>query len=94
MSDPRRLHLVIHGQVQGVAFRAYTMGEARRLQLDGWVRNQPDGTVEVLAEGPAESLSRLETWCHQGSPAAAVHDVEVQWLEFKGDLSPFSIRYR
>lgn len=93
MSPPRRLHLLISGRVQGVAFRAHTMREAREIDLSGWVRNLPDGRVELLAEGPEDDLERLDTWCETGPPAASVSDVERQWLDFVGDLGPFTIRY-
>ena len=87
------MHLKISGRVQGVAFRAYTQREARELGLNGWVRNLPDGTVELIAEGEEADLKNLETWCHDGPPSASVNHVETQWLDFVGDLSPFGIRY-
>jgi acylphosphatase len=87
------VHLIIRGRVQGVAFRAYTVREARALGLTGWVRNRPDGSVELVAEGEQQGLERLEAWCHRGPSAASVRDVETQWLDFIGDLAPFSVRY-
>lgn len=76
-----------------MAFRAHTMRRARELGLDGWVRNLPDGTVEVTAEGEEGPLKRLLAWCQHGPPAASVTRVEEQWLEYIGDLGPFSISY-
>lgn len=55
-----RLELVVRGRVQGVYFRASTRDEARRLGLTGWVRNEPDGSVRVLAEGPRAALEALQ----------------------------------
>lgn len=73
--------LKITGRVQGVFYRHSTKLEAQQLGLCGWVRNQADGTVEVLAAGPEPTLNRLIAWCKQGPPAAIVDRVEVKWLE-------------
>jgi acylphosphatase len=74
--EHRTIH--VHGRVQGVFYRQSTRTEARRLGLSGTVRNNPDGTVTIEAEGPADALNALEAWCHQGPPAAKVSNVEVQ----------------
>ncbi|SNC68050.1 acylphosphatase [Hymenobacter gelipurpurascens] len=66
----------VHGQVQGVFYRQSTRHEARRLGLRGTVCNNPDGTVSIEAEGPAEALDALQAWCQQGPPAAHVTKVE------------------
>lgn len=92
-SRPRRLHLRIHGLVQGVYFRVYTRDAARRLGLSGWVRNREDGSVEALAEGDESALKELAAWCRQGSPGSAVDRVEEQWGEPTGELAGFSVRY-
>ncbi|HEY1267823.1 MAG TPA: acylphosphatase [Candidatus Binatia bacterium] len=87
--DNARVHLRIHGQVQGVFFRASTEAEARRLGLTGWVRNRPDGSVEVIAEGPKAKLEDLVAWCRRGPPRAQVDRVEVEWGEAAGEFSGF-----
>lgn len=69
------------------------MRQGRALGLNGWVRNRPDRSVELIAEGEEGPLRSLLEWCHIGPPAASVAHVEAQWLEFIGDLGPFSIRY-
>ena len=73
-------HRTIHvqGHVQGVFFRQSTGQQARRLALTGTVRNNPDGSVTIEAEGLADALNQLEAWCHQGPPAARVSQVAVQ----------------
>lgn len=82
-SYPLRLmqteHRTIHvqGHVQGVFYRQSTRHEARRLGLTGTVRNNPDGTVTIEAEGTPEALSALEAWCRQGPPIARVEKVEA-----------------
>ncbi|UOQ67110.1 acylphosphatase [Hymenobacter volaticus] len=82
LPDHRTLH--IHGRVQGVFFRQSTRTEAQRLGLTGYARNNPDGTVTVEAEGPADALDALEAWCHQGPAAARVDKVEVETGEVQG----------
>lgn len=94
MAEERaRLGLRIKGRVQGVGFRFSAVGEARRLALTGWVRNAPDGDVELVAEGPKERLRLLATWCHRGPRGALVTDVEEQWLPYSGDLEGFRLRH-
>ncbi len=87
-----RIHCFIAGRVQGVAYRIYTQREATQLGLTGWVRNCPDGQVELVAEGNREALEQLVAWCHQGPPAAKVTDVETQWEDETGELTSFEIR--
>jgi acylphosphatase len=84
-----RVHLRIYGQVQGVFFRASTEAEARRLGLTGWVRNCPDGSVEVVAEGPRVKLEALVAWCRHGPARAQVDHVEIEWSEATGEFSGF-----
>ena len=88
--DRARVHLVVSGLVQGVAFRASTVEEARRLGVRGWVRNRPDGRVEAEAEGERAAVEALAAWCRRGPPAARVAGVEATWGAWKGDLGPFS----
>ncbi len=87
-----RIHCFIAGRVQGVAYRAYTQREAAQLGLTGWVRNCPDGRVELVAEGERETLEQLIAWCHQGPPAAEVTEVETQWEDVTGASVTFDIR--
>jgi acylphosphatase len=93
MADRARVHVVVSGRVQGVAFRAYTVDEARGLGVDGWVRNLPDGRVEAEAEGERSALEGLVAFCRRGPPAARVEGVEVRWLAYRGDLGPFEQRW-
>lgn len=81
------------GKVQGVWYRATTVEEAKKLGLTGWVRNLPDGRVQIVAEGPRESLERLIAWCHEGPPLAVVDEVKVVWEPYTGEFANFSIAY-
>jgi acylphosphatase len=92
MAGRERVHLLVSGRVQGVFFRGATMDEATRLGLAGWVRNLPDGRVEVLAEGERAALDALVRFCGRGPPAARVDRVEQAWSAYAGDLAPFTAR--
>jgi len=93
VTDFHQLHAVVHGRVQGVNFRAATQREAQRLRLAGWVRNRPDGSVEVLAEGPRAALDQLAAYLHSGPPAAAVSGVTAKWLAGAGAGPGFEVRW-
>ena len=90
MADRARVHLFVSGRVQGVAFRAYTVDEALRLGVKGWVRNLPDGRVEVEAEGERAALVGLVRFCEKGPPAARVVHVDARWETWRGDLDAFT----
>ena len=68
---------VIHGRVQGIGFRFFTRTAAGREGVYGWVRNVPDGRVEIEAEGEAEALERFEHHIRHGPPGARVERVDV-----------------
>jgi acylphosphatase len=87
-----RAHVVVSGRVQGVWYRGSMQEEAARLGLVGWVRNRHDGTVEAEAEGPREAVDALVAWARTGPPAARVLDVQVAWIEPRGERSGFAVR--
>jgi acylphosphatase len=87
-----RAEIRVRGRVQGVSFRAYARAEAMRLQLRGWVRNEDDGSVAAVAEGPAADVDAFVAWCGHGPPAASVTGVEVTRGSVVGEVAPFSIR--
>ncbi len=72
----KRIHLTISGRVQGVYFRQSTRIKAEQLGVSGWVRNRANGTVELVAEGPIESLNMLAEWCKSGPEMAQVQSIE------------------
>jgi len=69
--------VVVRGRVQGVGFRASAAHEARRLSLRGWVRNRPQGDVEVLAGGDAAAIDALLAWLAQGPRGARVTGLDI-----------------
>lgn len=87
-----RIHLLIAGRVQGVFFRNSTQTEAQRLGLVGWVRNLPDGRVEVTAEGEDDAIDKLIAWAHQGPTFARVDEVEITRSEPTGEFASFEVR--
>ncbi len=70
-------HVVISGRVQGVWYRGWTVGEATRAGLKGWVRNRRDGAVEAVFVGPATAVDAMIAACRNGPPSARVDDVAV-----------------
>lgn len=87
----KQVQLFVRGRVQGVFFRASTQREAKRLGLTGWVKNRPDGAVEIVAEGEEENLKELLGWANHGPTAARVERVDVRWRGFAGDFFDFRI---
>ena len=71
----------VQGEVQGVFFRAHAKNEADRLGTKGWVSNEPDGSVLIEAEGEAEQLNQLVTWCKTGSPSARIAEVTTEDIQ-------------
>ncbi len=91
MSEVRRLHVVITGRVQGVGFRYYVLRCARDRGLVGWVRNRPDGSVELVAEGDEPSLRGLLADLKQGPPLSWVQQVSTEWQSPQPGLQGFDI---
>jgi acylphosphatase len=81
----KAVRLVIEGKVQGVGYRWWAVGEAMRLDLDGWVRNRSDGTVEALVIGPEDSIARFERACWRGPAGAKA--TAVRRFEAEDDAS-------
>lgn len=69
------IHLEIRGRVQGVGFRWFVMEIARELGLAGWVKNRPDGVVEIAAAGKPEALTKLEIAVTRGPRGATIEEV-------------------
>ena len=74
------VNITVHGRVHGVYFRTSTQAKALQLSLTGWVRNLPNGTVEVHAEGSRDSLDKLIKWCQKGPPLANVSRCDLDWI--------------
>jgi acylphosphatase len=88
----KAVRAIVRGRVQGVWYRVYTERKARELGVFGHVRNLPDGSVEILAEGDPSGVDRLVEWTWTGSPHSSVTEVEVEDRTGAG-LTSFDIRY-
>ena len=88
----KTLHCQVEGRVQGVFFRRETQQQASSLGLTGWVRNLPDGRVEVLASGELEELEHLAEWLKAGPALARVTQLDQEYLEYQS-FENFAIRY-
>ena len=89
----RRIRAIVTGRVQGVSFRAATAAEARRLGIVGWVKNRPDGSVELEAQGGDDHVAALLRWCEHGPPAARVARVAVEELVAIAGGGEFVVTY-
>jgi acylphosphatase len=88
----RSVDVLVSGRVQGVGFRYHAEREARRLGVVGWVRNEPDGSVAVHAEGTPQAVHDLLAWLRQGPPSADVERVDVTDTPATGAAS-FDVRF-
>ncbi|MBC7384204.1 MAG: acylphosphatase [Bacteroidia bacterium] len=87
------LQIIVSGKVQGVFFRKCTMQKANELNLKGFVANQKDGSVKIIACGEAENLDALILWCNTGSPGSLVEKVEVKKSDTGSNYKKFEISW-
>lgn len=90
-SNNASIHIFIHGSVTGVGYRAWMVRHARELHLTGWVRNKTDSLVEVLCEGPKESLHAIISLIHKGPEVSWVEKADVTWSTATGEYEDFHI---
>jgi len=90
----KRLYAVVKGRVQGVGYRASVSRRIVTLaSITGYVRNLPDGSVEVLAEGTEDMLEQVLKIINEGSFLSSVDDVDVKYYDVTGEYSDFSVKY-
>ncbi|RKY98155.1 MAG: acylphosphatase [Candidatus Hydrothermota bacterium] len=89
----KAVHIIVHGVVQGVGFRYFVWRRARAYNIHGWVRNRPDGTVEILAQGEEGMLNEFIKEVKIGPPAAHVTRVDIQESSPDFTLNDFEIRF-
>ena len=92
MSDQRAVEVTVSGQVQGVGFRAHAAQRAVQVEVVGWVRNEPDGSVALHVEGDPGAVGEMLDWLRAGPPLGSVDSVEVRDVEPRGSSS-FEVRY-
>lgn len=88
----QRVHIVVSGRVQGVGFRYHTQRTAMALGLTGYVRNLPDGGLEIVAEGAPDNLRDLAAWARHGPRTAYVADMRTAFCEATGEFADFAVR--
>lgn len=94
MNESIQKKLIIVGRVQGVFFRLETQKEARRLGISGYVKNLPDGSVQAVIQGDAQTVGEMIKWCYQGPPASKVDHIDLSDIEPLDDFSDrFDVRY-
>jgi acylphosphatase len=86
-----RLEAIVQGRVHGVGFRYFVVTKAMRLGLTGFVANDQDGSVRVVAEGPRLDLDDLLEALYEGPASALVENVNVNWLPYYGQWGTFSV---
>ncbi len=91
--DSVKATVKIKGDVQGVGFRHFTVQNARRLDVNGYVVNQLDGSVKVVAEGPKQNVEALIDVLKEGPGAATVNDIDVQFSDATKGYSGFQVKY-
>ncbi|MDX9799818.1 MAG: acylphosphatase [Spirochaetia bacterium] len=85
--------IVVYGIVQGIGYRYSALKAASRFHVDGWVRNNSDGSVEIDCEGNAEDLAEFIGWLKKGPPYARITSVDIRYKDYQGIYSGFSIEY-
>jgi acylphosphatase len=88
-----RLTAVVTGIVQGVSYRWFIQRRASELGLTGYVRNLPDGAVELVAEGARPTLDNLLDIAGVGPAAAVIENIDIQWSTPTGEFYRFEIRF-
>ena len=89
----KTIRMIVSGRVQRVAFRHHTREEAHRLGVRGYVRNLPDGSVEIVAQGSDEQVEALTAWARQGPRWARVDDLRLTETPSETVYEDFTVRF-
>lgn len=92
-AELEQVEIVVKGRVQGVGYRAFVRRQAHVHGLMGWVRNESDGSVCVVAQGPRDAIEAFVDALHRGPAAARVDTVHTHWDDVDGALDGFEIRW-
>ena len=87
------VQIVVEGMVQGVGFRYFVLGEARQLNLKGFVRNLPNNNVEIYSEGDRGLLEELIKSVKVGPRLSSVTNLQIEWKEYSGKYKSFDVTY-
>lgn len=91
--EMQEFRTIVSGRVQMVMFRDFTCRKARKMGVHGFVRNLPDGTVEVIAQGTKENLEKLLEYLHKGSMLSHVENVTAEWRTPQKIFDSFELVY-
>lgn len=91
MGNEKRIEIIVLGQVQGVFFRQGVKRKADELGITGFVKNQEDSSVKIIAEGEEEKLKELIDWCRHGTEFSLVKDIKIKWLDDGQKFKDFQI---
>ncbi len=89
----KRVILKIYGLIQGVFFRDFVRTKAKEFGITGWVKNESDGTVVIIAEGEYQNLEKLIEMCYKGPPLAKVKKIQISWESPTKEFKDFEIVY-
>ncbi len=89
----KQLQVTVYGQVQGVTFRLYINNVALGLGLTGYVKNNPDGTVTILAQGEKSELAKLLDKCYAGPDKAHIENIKREWQSISTPYQTFEIEH-
>lgn len=87
------IRVIVTGRVQGVWYRKFCFDQATKIHLEGWVKNMPDGSVQLVAQGDRDKLDSLISKLNEGSPFSKVKNLDVIWLPADANLELFKILY-
>ena len=87
----KRIELKIYGKVQMVFYRTSAKEKADELGVTGWVKNEKDGNVRIIAEGTEKNLKEFVKWCYNGPKTALVEKIDIAWKEPTGKFADFKI---
>ena len=93
MSENVNAHILVSGLVQGIGFRYFTSQLADQYGLTGWVRNTPDGKVEIEVEGDRGLVTAFMKEIRIGPSSSHVTAIDVQWKEYTGEYKDFRVRF-
>lgn len=86
-------HIIIYGRVQGVGFRNFTQIEAQKLGINGWVKNNTDGTVELKAEGDEKAVTQFLDSLAKGNQFSKVENADIKTTDIVEHNGTFEVRY-
>lgn len=89
----KQINIKVYGLVQGVLFRSNAKEIVDSFGLTGYVKNNWNGNVEIIAEGDEEKLKKIAEWAKKGPSSARVDKIDIKWKKYTGKFLGFEIKY-